>query len=187
MPPAPRINDEALLDALVEIFRRHGYEGASLTRISQATGLQRASLYHRFPGGKEEMVKAALERVADRFESLVIEPLTGSAPPADRIRTMARNLAGFYDDGRKACLLDTLSIGSTDDPFRPAVVASLARWQEALEHAARGAGLAPPTARVRAEEALIRIEGALVVARIRGASRPFTRTLECLPELLASP
>jgi len=55
--PSTKVNEEELLDRLTSVFRTHGFEGASLSLISKATGLQRASLYHRFPGGKEEMAK----------------------------------------------------------------------------------------------------------------------------------
>ncbi|TGQ06111.1 helix-turn-helix domain-containing protein, partial [Mesorhizobium sp. M00.F.Ca.ET.217.01.1.1] len=41
-----------------EVFREHGYEGASLALIGAATGLGKGSLYHFFPGGKEEMARA---------------------------------------------------------------------------------------------------------------------------------
>ena len=57
-----KINEDELLDRLTDVFRTYGYEGASLSRISEVTGLQRASLYHRFPGGKEDMAKAVLSR-----------------------------------------------------------------------------------------------------------------------------
>ena len=53
---------------LVMVFRQHGYEGATLSKISEATGLGRASLYHHFPGGKQEMARAVLESVAAWFE-----------------------------------------------------------------------------------------------------------------------
>ncbi len=59
MPPS-KVNENQLLDRLTGVFRLHGYEGASLSRIAKATGLQRASLYFRFPGGKEEMAEAVL-------------------------------------------------------------------------------------------------------------------------------
>jgi len=52
-----KITDAQLTDALTDVFRTYGYEGATLSRISEATGLQRASLYHRFPGGKEAMAR----------------------------------------------------------------------------------------------------------------------------------
>ena len=57
---SPKVHDEKLIERLTSVFRIYGYEGASLSRIAEATGLQRASLYHRFPGGKEEMAEAVL-------------------------------------------------------------------------------------------------------------------------------
>ncbi len=66
--PITKVTEEELLDRLTSVFRTHGFEGASLSLISKATGLQRASLYHRFPGGKEEMAKAVfpLREIAQR-------------------------------------------------------------------------------------------------------------------------
>ena len=55
-----KITDGQLTEALTRVFQTYGYDGATLSRISDATGLQRASLYHRFPGGKEEMAKFVL-------------------------------------------------------------------------------------------------------------------------------
>ena len=51
-----------VLPALTEVFRTHGYEGASLALISRHTGLGKGSLYHFFPGGKEEMAAEVHER-----------------------------------------------------------------------------------------------------------------------------
>ena len=89
MPHQPLLNDDALLDGLLGVFRRYGYEGASLTRISAATGLKRSSLYYRFPGGKPEMVGAVLARanawfaevseVFEQGERGVLETVTGEA------------------------------------------------------------------------------------------------------------
>ena len=44
-----------VLPQLAEVFRAHGYEGATLALISDATGLGKGSLYNFFPGGKEQM------------------------------------------------------------------------------------------------------------------------------------
>jgi len=52
---------EMLARQLAEIFRTEGYDGASMSQISEATGLLRGSLYHHFPKGKEDMAKAAME------------------------------------------------------------------------------------------------------------------------------
>ena len=61
------ITDEELLDRALELFRLHGFEGVSLSRLSEAIGLQKASLYHRYPGGKGQIVLAAVARVAQWF------------------------------------------------------------------------------------------------------------------------
>ncbi|HKX35432.1 MAG TPA: TetR/AcrR family transcriptional regulator, partial [Rhizorhapis sp.] len=42
-----------IIPVLGEVFREHGFEGASLAIISARTGLGKGSLYHFFPGGKE--------------------------------------------------------------------------------------------------------------------------------------
>src|ERR1700720_3544465 len=57
-----------VLPQLAEVFRAHGYEGATLALISDATGLGKGSLYNFFPGGKEQM---AME---------VLTPSTGGSP-----------------------------------------------------------------------------------------------------------
>ena len=53
---------DELLPALGEVFRAHGYEGASLTAITAATGLGKGSLYHFFPRGKEQMAEEEIGR-----------------------------------------------------------------------------------------------------------------------------
>ena len=52
---------DTVLAALVQTFRQHGYEGASLSMLSQASGLGRSSLYHYFPNGKKEMLSCLVK------------------------------------------------------------------------------------------------------------------------------
>ena len=58
--PASLISKDEVLDRLTKTFRTSGYDGASLARLSESTGIGRSSLYHYFPGGKEEMAQAVL-------------------------------------------------------------------------------------------------------------------------------
>jgi AcrR family transcriptional regulator len=61
----PRAFDvDAALDRAVEVFWRHGYEGASLSDLTQAMGINRPSLYAAF-GSKEELFRKAVARYAD--------------------------------------------------------------------------------------------------------------------------
>ena len=182
--PAKKIDEDELMDRLTEVFRLHGYEGASLSRIADATGLKRASLYHRFPGGKEEMAEAVLKNADRWFVSHILAPLTGPETPSTRIREMSKRLNEFYGGGRHSCLLDSLSLGEEDVAIRRHIERSFTAWLGALVAVACDAGLNPALAQDRAEEALIGIQGALVLARATGEIKPFARILKNLPQLL---
>lgn len=185
---AARLSDERLLDALTEMFRTHGYEGTSLAMISEKTGLQKSSLYHRFPGGKEQMAYAVLEAAVASLAGHVLAPLRGTGSVRTRVRKTARRISELYCDGRKACLLDTLSVGV---PLQEGVSELLKRahdlWIESFSAIAREAGMTPKSAQLRASEALVRLQGALVVSRIGGDTGAFDKMIAGLPDLLSKP
>ena len=53
-----------------------------------------------------------------------------------------------------------------------------------LTTVAREGGLTAAHARIRAEEAILTIEGALVISRVLGENTSFERTLKQLPDFL---
>ncbi len=179
-----KIDDDALLDRLTKVFRLYGYEGASLSRISKATGLQRASLYHRFPGGKDEMATAVLARAGQWMAYRILAPLSGPGTPAKRIRLMADRLHEFYSGGRQSCLLDSLSFSPDQSELKRHVKEGMAAWAKALAAVAREAGLPAKRAQQRAEDAIARIQGTLVLARAMDDTGPFERTLRELPHVI---
>src|SRR6516165_9436370 len=70
-----------LIAALAEVFREHGFHGASLDLISRRTGLGKGSLYHAFPGGKEQMAAEVLANIDAWFEQNVFTPLRDDVKP----------------------------------------------------------------------------------------------------------
>lgn len=184
--PRPTQDEDALLDRISEVLQTHGYEGASLSLLSRATGLQRASLYHRFPGGKEQMAEAVLDRAVRWLAEHALAPLNGTGAPEERVRRMTGKLAEFYHQGRRSCLLETLSLGAEDSPFRERVRSAMKTWIEAMAGVAEEAGMPPEEAGQRAEDALVQVEGGLVLARGIGDRRSFNRALDRLPHLLTN-
>ncbi len=178
-----KVDDQSLLEGLTEAFRIYGYEGASLSRISEITGLQRASLYHRFPDGKQQMVEAVLDHTDEHFAKHVLAPLRDGGDPVEKIKAMTKRLKAFYAGGRRSCLLDTLSLGEATNTHEH-VKRSFKALQAALARVARELGAATGEANQLAEEALMRIEGALVLARATDNVKPFERVLKGLPEFL---
>jgi AcrR family transcriptional regulator len=178
-----KLSDKQLFERLTEVFRRRGYDGASYADLMAATGLVKASLYHRFPGGKEEMVGAIQSDVDRHFTEYVLAPAIEEGEPKRRARRMAERLREFYDSGRSWCLLDTLSLADSHATLAHAKK-SMEFWVERFARVGREAGLSAGVARKRAEEAVAAIEGGLVVARVLKNRRPFLRVLAGLPKKL---
>ena len=182
---APRlVSDSELVERLSDLFRRVGYDGASLGAIAAATGLRKSSLYHRFPGGKQQMAGEASAAVSDQFATSVLAPMATDDPLDQRVATIAANLDRFYDGGARYCLLDMLSVGDPGADAATNLTAAATAWIGVFGSLAREAGADVATAQAHAEDAVAAIEGALVLARVTGDRGPFTRAIAGLPERL---
>jgi TetR/AcrR family transcriptional regulator, lmrAB and yxaGH operons repressor len=181
------VSDDDLLDRALDLFRTYGFEGVSLSQLSEAIGLEKASLYHRYPSGKDEIVLAVVARVARWFGEHVFAPLKTAASPRARVAVVAKQLRVFYGDGTKPCITDVLSISGGSDELRTALRIALQAWLKAFAEIAKESGLSASLSGLRAEEAIVRIEGSLVVARVLGDSRPFQRVIKFLPDMLTGP
>lgn len=176
MRPAS-ISDTNLVDALGEVVSRYGVEGASLVRLSEASGLKRASLYHRFPGGKDEIVEAVVARTADRFDK-VLAPAYSDGDPADRAEEVAAAISEYYGGGAKSCLIVSLSVDDVDR--RVAAGGCVEAWSKAFEAIAGDAGMSKADAADTALDAVAAIEGALVISATSGDAGPFRRAIDSL-------
>src|SRR6478752_6301170 len=65
--PATLMSKPDLLARLMDLFREKGFDGASLSDISESTGLGKSSLYHHFPNGKEEIALQVLEHLVEQL------------------------------------------------------------------------------------------------------------------------
>jgi AcrR family transcriptional regulator len=187
VPPALLSRDQ-VIDKLMLVVRRSGYDGASLAELSKATGLGKSSLYHHFPNGKDDMVRAVLEHLEAQLRESVFVPLRTPGPAQRRVEAMVETIDDYYRGGREACVLGNLVLGTSRTRFSRQLQAIFDEWIEALSSALIDAGLSRQIARARAEDAVIRIEGALVLAGAMGDVSLFQRSLKQMPsELLAPP
>lgn len=169
---------------LAEVFREHGYEGASLALIGKATGLGKGSLYHFFPNGKEEMVRAVLDEISQWFEDKVYFPLRTENDANSAVVSMLDSTAEYFRSGGRVCLVGALAIANTRDLFAEAIRAYFIAWVEALEAALRRQGRDAEQSRILAEEAVLAIQGAIVLARALNDPAVFQRAIDRLRERL---
>ncbi|WP_458127800.1 TetR/AcrR family transcriptional regulator [Pseudomonas sp. Z2-11] len=122
------------LDAALAVFWRKGYEGASYTDLTQATGVERPALYSAF-GNKETLFLRALERYYDHhlsFFPAALE-LPTSRQVALHILRSAVELNTRYPE-HTGCLGIHGAIAGSDDvePIRQALIAARASGEAAL-------------------------------------------------------
>jgi TetR/AcrR family transcriptional regulator, lmrAB and yxaGH operons repressor len=172
---------------LLKLFRRFGYEGVTLAKISEATGLGKASLYHHFPGGKAAMAAEALAEVNLWLETkiLPILVLEQSRSPISIFQSMCEETSRFFNGGQNPCLWAVLTMEETSDAlFHGEISGAFARWIGAIAAVLVAAGVEPMLAQQRGEDAIIAIQGALIVSRGLRDYAPFQRVLQQLPQQL---
>ena len=182
--PIQKITRSKALDRITEVFRKWGYDGATLRLISDATGLGRASLYHHFPGGKEEMAAAVFGHIGGRVQKHVIDPLAGDGPPRERLERHARGVSRIFDGGKSNCLWGAMVLGGGVELFADEIKSALNAWTSAVAAVLREAGVPAREATRRSEAAMVRVQGALIVSRGLGSTAPFRRVIQDLPRAL---
>jgi TetR/AcrR family transcriptional repressor of lmrAB and yxaGH operons len=169
-----------------QLFRRRGYAATGLNEVISASDAPKGSLYHYFPGGKEQLAAEAILRsgriVSDSIDGALAE--SESLPQALRsfARLLARNLE--RSDFRDGCPLGTttLEMAAESKPIQSACGQSFEDWTEAIAAKLRESGREPQMARRGAVLVLSAFEGALMMARARRDSSPLYDVAEELIE-----
>jgi TetR/AcrR family transcriptional regulator, lmrAB and yxaGH operons repressor len=172
------LTKQEVVARLLETFREDGFEGASLAELSKRTGLGKSSLYHYFPGGKEDMASSVLDSVDGWLEEQQAALLKSSSSPVHQLDSFFAAISEFYAQGRKACLLASFSTSASRRVFQDRLKRSFELWLTTLSALLVQLGFAKARAAHLALDALIRIEGALVVSAGLNAPEVFAKTLE---------
>ena len=163
------------MGAIRDVLRQRGYEGATLAVLAEATGLGKPSLYHHFPGGKEDMAKAALDMVERGLDEMFQAPQAAGGTAAARLDRMFTALDAYYQSGRMGCLLAVLALQRGEHGLSGRVAGMFRIWIARLAALCRDAGI--PDGEQRAETAIALIQGGLVLAAGLDSPDPFHRAL----------
>jgi AcrR family transcriptional regulator len=180
------VSDEVFLTVSLDLFRTYGFEGVSLKQLADNTGLEKASIYYRYPGGKDEIVMAVAIETAAWYQSNVFKPLLEPGLPHARISLVAERLREFHVGGSKGSLMEILSIRGGPAELQTSLKETMRSWISVFAQIASESGFTTAAAHLRAEEAIGRIEGSLVLGRVVGDTASFERILKLLPSMLTT-
>jgi TetR/AcrR family transcriptional repressor of lmrAB and yxaGH operons len=167
---------ERILLAAAELYRRQGMPATGLKQIAAAANAAFGSIYHHFPGGKEQISEEVISAEGVRYARLVGEQLSAATDPVDGIAGVFEAAGALLaaTDYAEACSIETiaLEVASTNDRLRAATAEVFEDWTVLLAHWFAGAGLADEDCRRLALAALGAMEGAFVLCRSLRSTEP---------------
>lgn len=173
-----KVEHDVVIDKLMEVFRSSGYDGSSMAVLAEATQLKKASLYHRFSQGKEEMAHAVLDYVAHWAKNRIADVMVSVSTPEDRLDTALKAIDELYDGGRLDCILRALSHGSAANLFQKEIGAIFETLIRSFRHLAGDFGHSEQQADQLANELVVKIQGTLILQRSLGRPSMFNAMLD---------
>ena len=177
---------ERFVNAGAELFRRQGYNATGVKQIVAEARAPFGSLYHFFPGGKEELGAEAV-RTSGALYGLLLPAVFDPAPDVvtgvrDFFRGAAEHLveSGWQD----ACPIATvaLEVSSASEPLREACADVFDGWIDAGTERFVSEGFAPDQARELVIGMVAALEGAFVLSRALRSTEPLHAAGELVAE-----
>lgn len=178
---------QRMLDSAVLLLRERGAAGVTVDAVLAHSGAPRGSVYHHFPGGRNEILLGAVRLAGDYIAGMVER----SVADGDARRTVER-IGRFWrraltdTDFRAGCPVVAMAVDSREHiPDAAALVREIfTRWQASLSDLLRANGFPAERAQRLATLIVSSVEGAIILCRARGDLRPLDDVLAELTSLL---
>lgn len=176
----PHDTRQRILRAALRLFRQHGYHGVGIADILAQAQTPKGSMYHHFPGGKEEIGAAVVGLIADGVVGLLdAVPNTVTAAPM-MVQVGRVFLDGMVRTRHELCALFATFVAQKDTAPRlaAAVDEAYSNIADRLAQRLRASGFTPTQARDRASLVVMLLEGGSLVAAARDDVAPFKLALK---------
>ena len=189
-PTKTSITRTRLLDTAGELFQSQGFHATGLEEILKRSGTPKGSLYHYFPGGKDELAIETLRHVAGQLEQRMSAALCANRDPFKALKKLleatAKSLAD--SDFRAGCPLAsvTLDCGCDRDSIREACEQGFETWLKVFVQHLRTAGLSEARAKSIGTLFLASLEGGMILSRAQRSVEPLNAIARELARVIES-
>lgn len=171
-----------------QLMRRRGYYATGLNDVLSASKAPKGSLYHYFPGGKEQLASESISRSAEFVTERIEAAFAASEDVGAVLRAfadvLARNLS--RSDFRDGCPVATVTLDASSESqaIQASCAATFTSWRDAIAAQLQCRGHQPAEALELAVLLLSAFEGALVMARALRDVQPLYDVAGCLTRRL---
>ena len=171
---------QRMITSAMYLLATRGLQGTSIADVLEHSGAPRGSVYHHFPGGKTDLVIAAIEEASARALAFV-EKKAGA--PAEEIA--ARFLQIWRDILQQSnleagCSVLAVAIAADVPQLRDSAAGVFRAWRSRLTVLLRKGGLRQSDAKRFAATLIAAAEGAVAVSRAEKSLEPFELTAAML-------
>ena len=178
----------SIIASAIRLFRQRGYAATGLNDILKHSGAPKGSLYHYFPGGKEQLGEEAVLVAASIVTQTLAELRAKHASAADMLRGYGQLLAGWMTQAEFAegCPIATTLLETTpkSQPLALAGQQAFACWRGVFVAQLQDDGVAAERAQRWAQLMIITVEGAMLMARVQASALPITQACDDLAVLI---
>jgi AcrR family transcriptional regulator len=167
---------DRIIETSADLFRRQGYSATGVKQIVTEARAPFGSLYHFFPGGKEEL-GAETVRISGALYGQLVPAVFDPAPDVvTGVRSFFNAAADVLEasDYEEGCPIATVALeaSGTSEPLRQACAEVFESWIELGAERFIRAGLDPATARELTIGMLAALEGGFVLSQAARNAEP---------------
>lgn len=174
---------ERLILTAARLFQEQGFNSTGLNQILHESAVPKGSLYHYFPGGKEDLAVAAIEHSTAEVGSKLQHLVAQSQALLPTLGAVIDYFAHELESSQflKGCPVATIALeqAGLNAKIQSACGTAYAAWQSALALLLAAHGQKNPAE--LAERLLVALEGALLLSRARRDCGALTRLKADLP------
>ncbi|HTD04053.1 TetR/AcrR family transcriptional regulator [Undibacterium sp.] len=160
---------DRLIQTTALLLQTQGYNSTGLNQVLQESGVPKGSLYHYFPGGKEDLAIAAIEQSALAVQSALQAIVGRHSGLPDSVSAAIDYFIGELESSQfsKGCPVATIALeqAGINARIQAACQRAYAAWQAALIALFETHGT--PNAEQLADRLLMALEGGLILSRAR--------------------
>jgi TetR/AcrR family transcriptional repressor of lmrAB and yxaGH operons len=171
---------ERMVASAVDLLARRGLQATSFSEVLEHSGAPRGSVYHHFPGGKDQMIDSALDAAGSRAIEL-IERKAGA--PAEEVSAWFLHIwrevliRGKFEAG---CAVLAVAVAADSPELLDHTARVFRTWRKRLAELLEQGGLSSVDASRFAAVLVASSEGAVVMARAEQSLEPFDLVAEQL-------
>ena len=181
----PRENVRSnMVEGAVRLLATQGVEGTSFKEVLAAADAPRGSVYHHFPGGKSELLHAALDRASERSLA-AMEAFRGRSAPEVLERFLELWRALLDNSHLSAgCAVASVTVAGPAEDLLDHVGEIFGSWTDRLAELFVAGGMPEIAAQRMSIITIAATEGAIVLSRAQRVRDPFDEVAGTLMDLI---